>query len=132
MGLCRLANIPIALEAARARHGPVRVGVFDRDVHLGNGTETICHDRDDTRTILIHQATSYSVARGWAEDRGRGPGEGFNINIPLMPGRGHQSFLDAVDRIVAPAIRRFAPDMIVLACSFDANGLDPMGRMLAT
>jgi acetoin utilization deacetylase AcuC-like enzyme len=29
-------------------------------------------------------------------------------------------------------MRRFAPDLIVVACGYDANGLDPMGRMLAT
>jgi acetoin utilization deacetylase AcuC-like enzyme len=132
MGLCLLANIAIALEAARAERGCLRVAVFDWDVHHGNGTETIYYDRDDTLTISIHQAANYPVSRGKAEDRGRGAGEGFNINIPLMPGGGHQSYLDTFDRIVAPALRRFAPDMIVVACGYDANGLDPMGRMLAT
>jgi acetoin utilization deacetylase AcuC-like enzyme len=132
MGLCLLANIAIALEAARALHGKLRVAVFDWDVHHGNGTETIYYDRDDTLTISIHQAANYPVARGRAEDRGRGAGEGFNINIPLMPGGGHQSYLDAFERIVAPALRQFAPDLIVVACGYDANGLDPMGRMLAT
>jgi acetoin utilization deacetylase AcuC-like enzyme len=131
-GLCLLANIAIALEAARAEHGSLRVAVLDWDVHHGNGTETIYYERDDTLTISIHQAANYPVDRGKAEDRGRGAGEGFNINIPLLPGGGHQSYLDAFERIVAPAIRRFAPDLIVVACGFDANGLDPMGRMLAT
>jgi acetoin utilization deacetylase AcuC-like enzyme len=132
MGLCLLANIGIALEAARARQGKLRVAVFDWDVHHGNGTEAVYYDRDDTLTISIHQAANYPVTRGRAEDRGTGAGLGFNINIPLMPGGGHQSYLDAFGGIVAPALRRFAPDLIVVACGYDANGLDPMGRMLAT
>ena len=38
MGFCFLANIAIAIEAAKARHGLGKVAVIDWDVHHGNGT----------------------------------------------------------------------------------------------
>ena len=41
MGFCLLANIPIAIQAARAKHGVKRVAVVDWDVHHGNGTQAI-------------------------------------------------------------------------------------------
>ena len=55
MGFCLLANIPIAIEAAKARHGLGRVVVLDWDVHHGNGTQSIFYDREDVFTISIHQ-----------------------------------------------------------------------------
>lgn len=131
MGFCLLANIPIALEAARATHGPLRVAVVDWDVHHGNGTEAVFYDRDDTLTISLHQESCFPLDKGSATDRGTGKGAGYNLNIPLLPGGGHQAYLDAFDLLVAPALRAYKPDLIVVASGLDANGVDPLARMLA-
>lgn len=131
MGFCLLANIPVALEALRATLGPVRVAVVDWDVHHGNGTEAIYYDRADTLTISLHQEACYPVDQGKAGDRGRGAGQGFNLNIPLLPGGGHQAYLDAFELLVLPALRDFQPDLIVIASGLDACGVDPLARMLA-
>lgn len=131
MGFCLLANIPIALEAARASHGPLRVAVVDWDVHHGNGTEAIYHDRDDTLTISLHQEACFPLDKGTAADRGSGKGAGYNLNIPLLPGSGHRAYMDAFDLLVTPALRAYRPDLIVVASGLDANGVDPLARMLA-
>ncbi len=132
MGFCLLANIAIALEALRAAQGPLRAAVVDWDVHHGNGTEAIYYDRDDTLTISLHQEACYPTQTGRAGDRGRGRGEGFNLNVPLLPGGGHRAYLDAMELLVVPALRAFRPDIIVIASGLDANGHDPLARMLAT
>jgi acetoin utilization deacetylase AcuC-like enzyme len=131
MGFCLLANIPIALEAARADYGLGRVAVLDWDVHHGNGTQAVYYDRDDTLTISIHQEGCFPPGQGLASERGAGLGIGANLNIPLLPGCGHQAYMDAMQLLVLPALRAFAPDMIVIACGLDANGFDPLARMLA-
>jgi len=131
MGFCLLANIPVALEALRAERGPLRAAVVDWDVHHGNGTEAIYYDRDDTLTISLHQERLYPNDTGSAEDRGRGAGEGANLNIPLLPGSGHQAYLDAFELLVIPALRAFRPDLIVIASGLDASAVDPLGRMQA-
>lgn len=131
MGFCLLANIPLAIEAARAKHGALRVAVVDWDVHHGNGTEAIYYDRADTLTISLHQEGCFPIGMGGAEARGTGDGLGYNLNIPLLPGGGHQAYMDAFDLLVAPALRRFGPDVIVVASGLDANGVDPLARMLA-
>jgi len=33
---------------------------------------------------------------------------------------------------VIPTLQRFNPDVIIVACGFDAAAIDPLGRMLAT
>lgn len=131
MGFCLLANIPVAIEAARAVHPGLRVAVLDWDVHHGNGTEVIYLDRGDTLTVSIHQKGCYPSASGLASNRGRGAGLGCNLNVELIPGMGHQSYLDAMDLLVLPAIRAFRPDVIVVASGLDANGFDPLARMQA-
>ncbi len=131
-GFCLLANIAIAIETAKARHGLGKVAVLDWDVHHGNGTEAIYYDRDDVLTISVHQEGNYPLDTGAITDRGRGAGEGFNMNVPLPAGAGHTAYLAVMDEIVRPALDAFQPDLIIVACGFDASACDPMARMLAT
>lgn len=129
MGFCFLANIPIAIEAAKAELGLGKVVILDWDVHHGNGQQSIYEARDDVLTISLHQENCYPPGYSGAHDCGVGVGEGYNINIPLLAGSGHDAYMYAFDKIVAPAIRKFAPELIVVACGFDANALDPLARM---
>ncbi|MEX3313631.1 class II histone deacetylase [Sulfitobacter sp. PS-8MA] len=131
-GFCLLANIPVAIEAAQAKGLAKRVVVLDWDVHHGNGTEAIYYDRDDVLTISLHQMGNYPLDTGALEDRGRGAGEGYNINLPMHAGSGHTAYLHAMDRVVIPAVEAFNPDMIIVACGYDAAIIDPLARMQAT
>lgn len=131
-GFCLLANIAIAIRAAQAAGLAQRIAVVDWDVHHGNGTEAIFYEDADVLTISLHQDRNYPMDTGDAIDRGQGPGLGANINIPLPPGTGHKGYLAAMDRIVIPALARFAPELIIVACGYDAAAIDPLGRMLAT
>ncbi|MEM6889064.1 MAG: class II histone deacetylase, partial [Pseudomonadota bacterium] len=131
-GFCLLANIAIAIEAAQAKGVARRVVVLDWDVHHGNGTEAIYYERDDVLTISLHQEGNYPLDTGAIADRGRGAGLGYNLNLPLPAGTGHVAYLDAMEKIVLPQIDAFAPELIVVACGFDAGATDPLARMLAT
>ncbi|WP_010171357.1 class II histone deacetylase [Pseudomonas sp. PAMC 25886] len=130
MGFCFLANIAIAIEAAKARRGLGKVAVIDWDVHHGNGTQSIFEARGDVLTISLHQDGCYPPGYSGEQDRGHGAGLGANINIPLPPGSGHAAYLHAMERIVVPALERFEPELIIVACGYDANAVDPLARML--
>jgi acetoin utilization deacetylase AcuC-like enzyme len=131
-GFCLLANIAIAIEAARAQGLARRFAVVDWDVHPGNGTEAIFLGRDDVLTISIHQDRCYPNYTSGVDNRGSGQGLGANLNIPLPPGTGHRGYLAAMHRLVVPQLLRFRPDVLIVACGFDASGFDPLGRMMAT
>ncbi|MBU2942227.1 class II histone deacetylase [Shimia thalassica] len=131
-GFCLMANIAIAIEAAKAEGLAPRVAVIDWDVHHGNGTEAIFLDRDDVLTISLHQARNYPLDTGSFEERGSGEGLGYNINVPLPPGAGHNSYLLAMERIVLPALDRYRPDLIIVASGYDASAFDPLSRTMAT
>ncbi|WP_372840338.1 class II histone deacetylase [Phaeovulum sp.] len=132
MGFCLLANIAVAIRAAQAAGLAQRIAVVDWDVHHGNGTEAIFYEDPDVLTISLHQDHNFPLDTGDAAARGAGAGLGANLNIPLPPGTGHASYLEAVERLVLPALASFRPDAIVIACGFDASAVDPLGRMLAS
>ncbi|UWQ22928.1 class II histone deacetylase [Jannaschia sp. W003] len=126
-GFCLLANIALAVERARARGLVERVAVLDWDVHHGNGTEAIYATDAAVLTVSIHQDRNYPLDTGAFRTDAVA-----NLNVPLPPGAGHRTYLEAMERLVLPAIRAHEPDAIVVACGLDAAVLDPLGRMMAT
>jgi len=131
-GFCLLSNLGVAIRAAQAAGLAQRVAVIDWDVHHGNGTEAVFYADPDVLTISLHQEHNYPMDTGDIGDRGEGAGLGANMNIPLPPGAGHATYIEAMERLVIPAVRDFAPDVIVVACGYDAGAIDPLSRMLAT
>ncbi|MEY0231628.1 class II histone deacetylase [Providencia manganoxydans] len=129
MGFCFLANIPLAIERAKEQFNIQRVAVIDWDVHHGNGTQHIFWDRPDVLTISLHQDGCFPPGYSGEDDIGGGEGEGYNLNIPLLAGAGHNSYIYAMKQIVIPALERFKPELIIVASGYDANALDPLARM---
>ncbi len=130
-GFCLFNNIAIAIESVVAKGLAKKIAVVDWDVHHGNGTEAIFYDDPDILTLSIHQERNYPLDTGGSEAIGSGKGLGFNMNIPLPPGAGHATYIEVFQRLVLPKLRQFRPEAIVVACGFDASGVDPLSRMLA-
>lgn len=132
-GNCIFNNLAIAVESALA-DGCERVAVIDWDVHHGNGTQSGFYDRADVLTISMHMPLGAwgenHPETGAVDEIGHGEGRGFNLNIPLPYGSGDQAYAAAMEQLVRPAVRRFAPDLIVIACGQDANQFDQNGRNL--
>jgi acetoin utilization deacetylase AcuC-like enzyme len=129
MGFCLLANVSIAAEWARARHGLERIAIVDWDVHHGNGTQAIFYERPDVLTLSLHQDRCFPPGYSGVDDRGAGAGQGFNYNIPLQPGGGDDAYRYAFERLVVPILDRYRPQLIIVASGLDANAADPLARM---
>lgn len=130
MGFCILNNGAIAALHALEKHDVDRILFVDWDVHHGNGTQTAFWEDSRVLTISIHQENCFPPQSGHIEEIGAGPGEGYNINVPLPPGSGRGAYLSTMDRIVMPAVEAFRPQLIIVPCGFDAGGFDPLGRMM--
>ena len=87
MGFCLFDNVAVGAQHALDAHDARRVMIFDFDVHHGNGTNAIFHDRDDVLFCSIHQSPLYP-GTGPASDVGHGRGEGFTVNMPVPGGSG--------------------------------------------
>ena len=131
-GFCIFANIPVAIHHARKTYGIKRVAVVDWDVHHGNGTEKCFYEDPEALTISIHQDNWYPADSGHIHQTGEGAGKGYNINVPLPPGSGREAYVATFEKVVAPALRRFRPELIYIASGFDGSIYDPLGRMMVT
>src|SRR5581483_2559880 len=124
-GFCYLNNAALAAEALRTRHATV--AVLDIDVHHGNGTQSIFYQRADVLTLSIHgdPRNYYPHFYGYADQRGEGAGEGFNVNLPVPVKSGDAVWQQALDAALT-RIADFAPGALVLALGLDAHEADPL------
>jgi acetoin utilization deacetylase AcuC-like enzyme len=129
MGFCLVNNVAIAARWAQRERGVGRVAIVDWDVHHGNGTEAIFLDDPSVLTISLHQDRLYPAHTGGLGTAGA---EGSNVNVPLPPGTGDAGYALAFARVVAPAVRAFAPELLLVAAGQDASATDPLGRMAIT
>lgn len=131
MGFCLFDNVAIAAQHALDEHGARRVMIVDWDVHHGNGTNAIFHERDDVLFCSIHQWPLYP-GTGAASDIGRGPGAGFSVNLPVPGGSGDDVFLSHLEHVVAPLARAYGPDLLLISAGYDAHADDPLAGCLVT
>lgn len=131
-GFCIFGNTALAALHAREARGLARVAVVDWDVHHGNGTEHAFYSDPSVLTISIHQDNNFPPNSGMITDTGAGPGEGYNINVPLPAGSGVGAYVATFERVVAPAIRAFRPELILIASGLDASAMDPLASMMMT
>lgn len=145
-GFCYLNNVAVAAETVLAAGdgsgtegsaGADRVAVLDWDVHQGNGTQRCFYDRDDVLVLSIHNdhgpwEPEYHPETGAVDECGVGDGEGYSVNVPLPAGVGNEGYAAVFDRLVAPVVREFNPDLLLCSAGGDAGVVDPLGRNLLT
>jgi acetoin utilization deacetylase AcuC-like enzyme len=132
-GSCYLNNAALAAQALR-QAGASRVAVIDIDAHHGNGTQAIFYARPDVYYGSVHVdpgAGWFPHYMGFAAERGSGPGEGGNRNLPVAPGTGDAGWLAAVAQLCED-IRQHGAEAIVLSLGTDAAPVDPESPLQVT
>jgi acetoin utilization deacetylase AcuC-like enzyme len=130
MGFCFYNNIAIAAAALRA-DGVARVAIVDIDVHHGNGTQTSFYEDPTVLYVSSHQFPYYP-GTGAASETGRGPGEGFTLNIPLDAGATDGVVEEAYRTAVIPKLESFRPEAVLISAGYDAHERDPLGGLRVT
>ena len=126
MGFCLFNNIAVAARFAQRELGFRRLAILDWDVHHGNGTQDEFWADESVLFVSIHQWPFYPGSGG--------PGEGnaTTLNVPLSAGVGDDEYLEQLEAVVAPAIRDFEPELLLVSAGFDAATSDPIGGMRLT
>lgn len=124
MGFCLFNNVAVGAMQARAVHGLARVAVIDIDVHHGNGTQAFAWDDPNFFYASTHQMPLYPGTGQIAER-----GAGNIVNAPLQPGADGADFRAVIAESVLPALRRFAPEMVLISAGFDAHARDPLANL---
>ncbi|HTK28346.1 MAG TPA: histone deacetylase [Vicinamibacterales bacterium] len=130
MGFCLFNNVAVAAAHARTL-GARRVAIVDYDVHHGNGTQHIFERDPDTLYVSTHQFPYYP-GTGAADEVGEGAAAGATINLPLDAGAVDDDYRVVFQEVIVPALRRFAPDLLLVSAGFDAHARDPLAGMRLT
>ncbi len=127
-GYCYINNAAVAAQWFVDR-GAARVSVLDVDYHHGNGTQEIFYGRADVQVVNLHgdPASEYPYYLGYADERGAGAGEGFNLNFPMPAGTGFDVWGEALDR-ACEAVAAHGPDVVVVSLGVDTFEKDPISR----
>jgi acetoin utilization deacetylase AcuC-like enzyme len=126
-GYCYLNNIAIAAQWLADRG--MKPAILDVDYHHGNGTQSIFYGRSDVPFVSIHgdPAFAYPHFLGFADERGEGPGEGANLNLPLPMYTAWDAYSAALDTALA-RIGAFGPDVLLVSLGLDTFEGDPISR----
>lgn len=127
MGFCLFNQVAIAALYAQQQYGLERVAIVDFDVHHGNGTQDIAKGRDGVFYLSTHQSPLY-------------PGTGMatenidhNIfNLPLPGGTVHDAYTAIFNAEALPALRAYAPQLLLVSAGFDAHRDDPLAGLALT
>ncbi|TPJ10863.1 histone deacetylase family protein [Mesorhizobium sp. B2-7-3] len=130
-GFCFINNSAVAAQVLRRQ--AARVAILDVDLHHGNGTQGIFYARPDVLTVSLHADPMrfYPFFWGHADERGEGPGLGYNFNLPLPRKSADAALLEALG-VAFQRIRAFSPDVLVVALGLDAFEGDPFGGLSVT
>jgi acetoin utilization deacetylase AcuC-like enzyme len=128
MGFCLFNNVAIAARYAIDRHSLQRIFILDWDVHHGNGTQNSFYESAEVFFCSIHEWPLYPGS-GVANEKGRGIGRGYTLNIPLTAGAGDREYYAALQEQIIPALRHYNPDLLILSAGFDAHDDDPLAQM---
>jgi acetoin utilization deacetylase AcuC-like enzyme len=130
MGFCLINNVAVAARHLIEHHGLTRVVILDWDVHHGNGTQHSFYDDPKVLYISLHGHPGILYpGTGYEHERGRGVGEGFTLNVPIIPPGGDAVWRAAFDQKVLPKVDDFKPEFVLISAGFDAHRLDPLGPL---
>lgn len=125
-GYCFLNNAAIAAQELRDA-GASKVAILDVDFHHGNGTQDIFYERNDVLFVSLHgnPGHAFPYFLGYADETGKGEGEGYNLNYPMMPGTPYRVWSDALTHALDRIDQYFA-DALVVSLGVDTFERDPI------
>ncbi|MEJ7820233.1 MAG: acetoin utilization protein AcuC [Rubrobacteraceae bacterium] len=132
-GFCFYNDAGVAIARLKQEHPGIRVAYVDTDAHHGDGVQWMFYDDPEVLTVSMHESGRYLFpGTGGVEERGRGNGLGYSVNVPLEPFTDDASWLECFDEVVPEALRSFGPDIILSQNGCDGHRLDPLTHLAAT
>jgi acetoin utilization protein AcuC len=110
-----------------------RVMYLDIDAHHGDGVQWAFYEDANVLTISFHQhGRTLFPGTGRLSEIGRGEGEGYAVNVPMLPGTDDHVFWEGFKRVVPRLTEAFRPDVVVSQLGVDTFLDDPLASLELT
>jgi len=110
-GFCLFNNTAIAVQ--NLLNNGKKVFILDFDIHHGNGTQDIFFGKDNIIYFSTHQSPPCYPGTGLKSEENC-------INYPLPYGCDDSVYIHILERKLAPALRKFNPDVVAVSAGFDS------------
>ncbi|KRX05072.1 Molybdopterin synthase/thiamin biosynthesis sulfur carrier, beta-grasp [Pseudocohnilembus persalinus] len=139
-GFCYFNNVVIASKYALQKYSKQikKIVILDWDIHYGDGTASLVENDKNILYISMHQYDKgiFYPHTGKIENMGKDEGLGYNLNLPfdlmdkdqnLIGRMQNQDYAYLFERIVAPIIKDFKPDLTFISSGLDSCQNDLLG-----
>jgi acetoin utilization deacetylase AcuC-like enzyme len=120
-GFCVFNDAAVAARAMQAEGHVARVLILDLDVHQGDGTAAIFAGDPSVFTCSMHGRANFPF-RKYASD----------LDVELDDGTADLPYLAALDVVLARALDRAQPDLVIYLAGADPYEGDRLGRLSLT
>jgi acetoin utilization protein AcuC len=132
-GFCIFNDPAICISFLKKNFGIKRMAYIDIDAHHGDGVMYGFYGDTSVLDIDLHEDGRYLFpGTGSQEEIGEGDASGLKINVPLPPQTTDEIYLEAFEKIVPPAIRRYSPELILLQSGADSHRGDLLSHLALT
>ncbi len=128
-GFCPFNDVAIAIRLLQREYGLRRIAVLDLDGHHGDGTQELFYQEPILYVSLHRYGGRFYPRTGSASETGHGAGADYTLNLPLARGAGPAEYLELLDTVALPRIRRYRPELIFVQVGADSHRDDPMVRL---
>ncbi len=133
LGFCFFNNVALGAFYLLENYGLERVAIVDWDVHHGNGTQHLFESDPRVFYVSLHEDPQYCYpGTGYRRETGKGPGQGYTLNLPFPVRAGDKEYLEALHGEALPRLMKFDPQFLLISAGFDAHAKDPLAHINLT
>jgi len=124
------SDVGICAENLIQNYGLERILILDADAHAGDGIYAIFARDPKVLFISIHQdpRTLYP-GPAYRNPMGEGEGQGYSVNVSLLPGTGDLAYEHVLDKVFVPLAQEFHPQVILMVDGSDTHFMDRITQM---
>ena len=129
-GFCIFNDIAVAIKHLQKLKKNIRIAYLDIDCHHGDGVQWLFYDDPNVLTISLHQSGKFLFpGTGETKEIGKGSGEGFSINFPLLPGTSNKMYLKLFRKCIPKILEAYNPDILLTQLGVDTHFEDPLTQL---
>ncbi len=127
-GFCYVNDVVLAI--GRLLDAGLRVFYVDVDAHHGDGVQEAFITSNQVMTVSVHQdGRTLFPGSGFQGDIGRAAGEGYAVNVGLLPHTTGSVYPRVFEEVIEPLLRAFRPDVLVTELGADLLIGDPLANL---